>query len=55
MKDVAVMQHVIPGFVNRVGGGDSDIIKLFQRKGLPHRRPPNQPEDGSTEAVPITE
>ena len=54
MKDVAVMQHVIPGFVNRVGGGDADIIKLFNEKAS-HIVGLRINEDGSTEAVPITE
>jgi len=54
MKDVAVMQHVIPGFVNRVGGGDSDIIKLFNEK-VAHIVGLRINSDGSTEAVPITE
>ena len=54
MKDVAVMQHVIPGFVNRVGGGDADIIKLFNEK-VSHIVGLRINEDGSTEAVPITE
>ena len=54
MKDVAVMQHVIPGFVNRVGGGDADIIKLFNEKAA-HIVGVRINEDGSTEAVPITE
>ena len=54
MKDVAVMQHVIPGFVNRVGGGDADIIKLFNEK-VAHIVGLRINSDGSTEAVPITE
>ena len=54
MKDVAVMQHVIPGFVNRVGGGDADIIKLFNER-VSHIVGLRINEDGSTESVPITE
>ena len=54
MKDVAVMQHVIPGFVNRVGGGDADIIHLFNEK-VSHIVGLRINEDGSTEPVPITE
>ena len=54
MKDVAVMQHVIPGFVNRVGGGDADIIKLFNER-VSHIVGLRINPDGSTEAVPITE
>jgi hypothetical protein len=30
--NVAVMQHVIPGFVKRVGGPDTDIVRLFNEK-----------------------
>ena len=54
MKNVAVMEHVIPGFVNRVGGGDADIIKLFNEK-VAHIVGLRINSDGSTEAVPITE
>ena len=54
MKDVAVMQHVIPGFVNRVGGGDAEIIGLFNEK-VAHIVGLKINPDGSTEAVPISE
>ena len=54
MKDVAVMQHVIPGFVNRVGGGDAEIIQLFNEK-VAHIVGLRINSDGSTESVPITE
>jgi TRAP-type C4-dicarboxylate transport system substrate-binding protein len=54
MKDVAVMEHVIPGFVNRVGGGDADIIKLFNEE-VAHIVGLRINSDGSTESVPITE
>ena len=54
MKDVAVMQHVIPGFVNRVGGGDAEIIGLFNEK-VAHIVGLKINPDGSTEVVPISE
>ncbi len=54
MKNVAVMEHVIPGFVNRVGGGDADIIQLFNEKAA-HIVGLRINSDGSTEPVPITE
>ena len=54
MKDVAVVDHVISGFVNRVGGGEAEIIQLFNEEvarivGLRIKA------DGSTEPVLITE
>jgi TRAP-type C4-dicarboxylate transport system substrate-binding protein len=54
MKNVAVMQHVIPGFVNRVGGGDAPIIKVFNEKAS-HIVGLKINLDGSTTKVPITE
>ena len=54
MKNVAVMQHVIPGFVNRVGGGDAPIIKIFNEKAS-HIVGLKINLDGSTTTVPITE
>jgi len=54
MTNVAVMQHVIPGFVNRVGGGDAPIIKVFNEKAS-HIVGLKINLDGSTTPVPITE
>ena len=54
MTNVAVMQHVIPGFVNRVGGGDAPIIKVFNEKAS-HIVGLKINLDGSTTKVPITE
>ena len=54
MVNVAVMQHVIPGFVNRVGGGDAPIIKIFNEKAS-HIVGLKINVDGSTTKVPITE
>ena len=34
MKNVAVMEQVIPGFVNRVGDGGAEIIQLFNERWL---------------------
>ena len=34
-QNVAVMQHVLPAWINRVGGADSDIVKLFNEKIAP--------------------
>jgi len=31
-QNVAVMQHVIPAWINRVGGADTDIVRLFNEK-----------------------
>ena len=54
MVNVAVMQHVIPGFVNRVGGGDAPIIKIFNEKAS-HIVGLKINVDGTTTKVPITE
>ena len=54
MKNVAVMEQVIPGFVNRVGGGDAEIIQPFNEK-VAHLVGLRINQDGSTEPVPITE
>ena len=53
-RNVAAMQHVLPGFVNRVGGGDSPIIELFNEKIAPIVGVGINP-DGTTRAVPITQ
>jgi len=34
-QNVAVMKHVLPAWINRVGGADSDIVKLFNEKIAP--------------------
>ena len=54
MKNVAVMEQVIPGFVNRVGGGDAEIIQLLNEE-VGHIAGLRINSDGSTESVPITE
>ena len=53
-ENAAVIEHVIPGFVKRVGGGDAEIIQLFSEEvaqivGLRINF------DGSTESVTIFE
>ena len=54
MENVAVMEHVIPGFVKRVGGGDAEIIQLFNEE-VDHIVGIFINPGGSTESVPITE
>ena len=54
MKNVAVMEQVIPGFINRMGGGDAEIIQPFNEK-VAHLVGLRINQDGSTEPVPITE
>jgi len=51
-QNVAVMQHVIPAWINRVGGADTDIVRLFNEKIGPIVGLKINP-DGSTSAVPI--
>ena len=53
-RNVAAMQHVLPGFVNRVGGGESPIIALFNEKIAPIVGVGINP-DGTTRSVPITQ
>ena len=54
MKNVAVMEQVIPGFINRMGGGDAEIIQPFNEK-VAHLVGLRINQDDSTEPVPITE